>query len=44
MFDFQRLRQSTDIDSAPFLAASIFLDILNVFLFLLTIFSGQEER
>jgi FtsH-binding integral membrane protein len=44
MFDFQRLRVSRDIRSAPLLAASIFLDILNVFLFFLTIFSGQEER
>ena len=30
------------INSAPLLAASIFLDILNVFLFFLTIFSNQE--
>jgi len=44
MFDFQRLRQNQDINSAPFLAASIFLDILNVFLFFLSIFSGQEEN
>jgi modulator of FtsH protease len=44
MFDFQRLRHSADISSAPLLAASIFLDILNVFLFFLAIFSGQEER
>jgi modulator of FtsH protease len=44
MFDFQRLRTSTDVASAPFLAASIFLDILNVFLFFLQIFSGQQER
>ena len=43
MFDFQRLRRSADISSAPFLAASIFLDILNVFLLLLTIFSSQEQ-
>jgi uncharacterized protein len=42
MFDFQRLRRSQDIDSAPLLAASIFLDILNVFLFFLQIFSRQE--
>jgi modulator of FtsH protease len=42
MFDFQRLRQNQDINSAPFLAASIFLDILNVFLFFLSIFSGEE--
>jgi FtsH-binding integral membrane protein len=38
-FDFQRLRRSTDIASAPLLAASIFLDALNVFLFFLRIFS-----
>jgi uncharacterized protein len=38
-FDFQRLRRSTDLDSAPLLAASIFLDALNVFLFFLRIFS-----
>ena len=42
MFDFQRLRRSQDIDSAPLLAASIFLDVLNVFLFFLRIFSSQE--
>jgi hypothetical protein len=41
MFDFQRLRRSTDLDSAPLIAASIFLDALNVFLFFLRIFSGQ---
>lgn len=43
MFDFQRLRRAQDITSAPFLAASIFLDILNVFLFFLNIFSSQEQ-
>ena len=43
MFDFQRLRTSTDSASAPFLAASIFLDILNVFLFFLQIFSGDDR-
>jgi len=42
MFDFQRLRRSQDIDSAPLLAASIFLDILNVFLFFLRIFSRNN--
>lgn len=40
MFDFQRLRRNTGISAAPLLAASIFLDILNVFLFFLAIFSG----
>jgi modulator of FtsH protease len=44
IFDFQRLRTSTDATSAPFLAASIFLDILNVFLFFLQIFSGGQDR
>jgi modulator of FtsH protease len=43
MFDFQRLRTNTDMASAPFLAASIFLDVLNVFLFFLQIFSNQQE-
>jgi FtsH-binding integral membrane protein len=44
MFDFQRLRRSRDSTSAPLLAASIFLDILNIFLFFLAIFSGDEGR
>jgi modulator of FtsH protease len=39
MVDFQRLRRSRNLDSAPLLAASIFLDALNVFLFFLRIFS-----
>jgi modulator of FtsH protease len=43
MYDFQRLRVSTQIDSAPLLAASIFLDILNVFQFFLTLF-GRRRR
>lgn len=43
MVDFQRLRRSTDIQSAPLLAASIFLDILNVFLFFLSIFGGGSR-
>ena len=43
MFDFQRLRTNKDMSVAPLLAASIFLDLLNVFLFFLEIFSGQER-
>ncbi|BCY08658.1 Bax inhibitor-1 family protein [Actinoplanes sp. L3-i22] len=43
MFDFQRLRRSSDVASAPLLAASIFLDILNVFLFFLRIFRGGNR-
>ncbi len=42
MFDFQRLRRSRDVASAPLMAASIFLDILNVFLFFLRIFGGNN--
>ena len=42
IFDFQRLRSSSDIRSAPLFAASIFLDVLNVFLFFLTIFGRNE--
>jgi FtsH-binding integral membrane protein len=42
MFDFQRLRRSQDQSSAPFIAASIFLDALNVFLFFLRIFGGRD--
>jgi uncharacterized protein len=44
MFDFQRLRRNTDVAVAPLLAASIFLDVLNVFLFFLEIFSGGERQ
>jgi len=43
MGDFQRLRRSGDLDSAPLLAASIFLDALNVFLFFLRIFGGGRD-
>jgi modulator of FtsH protease len=42
MFDFQRLRRSKDIASAPLMAASIFLDILNVFLFFLRILGSNN--
>jgi FtsH-binding integral membrane protein len=43
LFDFQRLRRTEDIRTAPLLAASIFLDILNVFLLFLSIFSGGDD-
>jgi FtsH-binding integral membrane protein len=42
MFDFQRLRRSKNMDSAPLIAASIFLDALNVFLFFLRIFGNRD--
>ena len=41
-FDFQCLRRTQDIRAAPLLAASIFLDILNVFLLFLSIFGGRR--
>ena len=43
-FDFQRLRRETDVQSAPLLAASIFLDVLNVFLLFLDLFTSDDER
>jgi uncharacterized protein len=42
MVDFQRLRRSQGMDSAPLIAASIFLDALNVFLFFLRIFGNRD--
>jgi FtsH-binding integral membrane protein len=41
-FDFQRLRRTQDIRSAPLIAASIFLDVLNVFLLFLSLFGRNE--
>ena len=41
-FDFQRLRRAEDIRTAPLLAASIFLDVLNVFVLFLSIFGRGE--
>ena len=43
MVDFQRIRRSKDIRTAPLLAASIFLDILNVFLLFISLFSGDNR-
>jgi len=42
IFDFNRLRRAS-ADSAVVIAASIFLDIFNVFLLLLGLFGGQRE-
>jgi FtsH-binding integral membrane protein len=42
LLDFQRLRRADDIRSAPLIAASIFLDALNVFSLFLSIFGGEE--
>ena len=43
-FDFQRLRRTKGIRTAPLLAASIFLDVLNVFLLFLSLFSRGKEH
>jgi FtsH-binding integral membrane protein len=40
MYDFQRLRKARQIESAPLIAASIFLDVFNVFMLLLSLFGG----
>ena len=42
IFDFNRLRR-TGLESAVPIAASIFLDVLNVFLFFLQLFGGGRE-
>jgi uncharacterized protein len=42
-YDFQRLRRTRDLRAAPLLAASIFLDILNVFLLFLSLFGGRND-
>ena len=42
MADFQRLRRTKGLDSEPLIAASIFLDVLNVFLFFLRIFAREN--
>lgn len=43
MFDFQRLRRTDTIQAAPLLAASIFLDVFNVFLLLLSLLGGGRN-
>lgn len=42
VFDFNRLKRS-GIEMAPLLAASIFLDVVNIFLFFLQIFGGSRN-
>jgi FtsH-binding integral membrane protein len=42
IFDFNRLRQA-QMSSAVTIAASIFLDILNIFLFFLELFGGEQR-
>ncbi len=43
MYDFQRLRRTSDVQAAPLLAASIFLDVFNVFLLLLSLLGGGRD-
>lgn len=43
LVDFQRLRQTDSMASAPYLAVSIFLDALNVFWFFLRLFGGGRR-
>ncbi len=43
LLDFQRLRRIDDVRTAPLLAASIFLDALNVFGLFTPVFSGDER-
>jgi FtsH-binding integral membrane protein len=42
IFDFNRVRRA-NADSAVVIAASIFLDIFNVFLLALDLFGGQRD-
>ena len=43
MYDFQRLRHAGQIEAAPLLAASIFLDIFNVFMLMLSLLGGGRS-
>ena len=43
VFDFNRLRRTTMGGAVP-IAASIFLDVFNVFLFFLSLFGGGSRR
>ncbi len=44
VFDFNRLARTRDARAAVPIAAGIFLDIFNVFLFMLTLFGGDNRR
>jgi modulator of FtsH protease len=44
VFDFNRLRRTGNMYAAAPIAASIFLDIFNVFLFFLSLFGGGNNR
>ncbi len=42
VLDFNRLKRS-GMEVAPLIAASIFLDVVNIFLFFLSIFGGNRN-
>jgi modulator of FtsH protease len=42
IFDFNRLRRAGQDEAVP-IAASIFLDVFNIFLLLLNLFGGESE-
>jgi modulator of FtsH protease len=42
IFDFNRLRRSSADDAVP-IAAGIFLDVFNIFLFALDLFGGSRD-
>jgi uncharacterized protein len=43
VFDFNRLKRASDMRVAPALAAGIFLDLFNVFLFMLSLLGGGRR-
>jgi modulator of FtsH protease len=44
VFDFNRLARTSNMNAAAPIAASIFLDVFNVFLFMLSLFGGGGNR
>jgi modulator of FtsH protease len=44
VFDFNRLARTGNVRAAPLIAASIFLDVFNIFLFFLSLFGGGGRR
>ncbi len=42
MYDFQRVRRATNPDDAVYLAASIFVDVLNIFLLILNLLGASR--
>ena len=42
MYDFQRIRRAKNPDDAVYLAASIFVDVLNIFLLILNLLGASR--